>query len=355
MSANILVQTAFLGDLLLSIPLMRSLRSLWPEQKLFLVCRKGLGEFFLKTQLVDQVFEISKGKGDSYQEVLESLRAEKIERVFAPHESLRTALFVRKIQAQEKVSFAKLWNVFFYNSRIYKNKKLPEALRQLSLLQNFDANLFLKIEKYPDEEGARSVVPVWASMSLREFYQRHSKEIDAVFAKLQLSVENKKKTVALFPGSVWETKRWTKEGFVQVGCELRERGWQALIMGGPGEEELCSEVAAMIPGAKNICGKTSIYESSLIISQVAGVVGNDSASMHLAATGDIPSVAIFGPTVLEFGYRPWQNFVSVVEKKGLACRPCGKHGHRSCPLGTHECMRSISKDEVMSALLAGQV
>jgi heptosyltransferase-2 len=72
--------------------------------------------------------------------------------------------------------------------------------------------------------------------------------------------------------------------------------------------------------------------------------------MHLAATSETPSVVIFGPTILEFGFRPWQDRVFVVETHGLACRPCGKHGHKKCPIGTHICMKQISKDEVLEKL-----
>lgn len=350
MSANVLVQTAFLGDLLLSIPLMRNMRSLWPEEKLILVCRKGLGDFFLKTRLVDRVFEINKGNNNSYKVALKALESEKITRVFAPHESLRTAFFARRIQAQERIAFSSFWNFIFYNSRMQKNKNLPEALRQLSLLQNYDLDLKSKIKNFSYDPHQLSVVPSWASMSLVEFYRQQSDAIETVFSKVGCRRKFASRSLAIFPGSVWQTKRWTQEGFVQVGQELQNRGWQLLIMGGPGEEELCTQVAGAISGAINICGMTSIFESALILSEVAGVIGNDSASMHLAATADSPSVAIFGPTVLDFGYRPWQNFVAIVEKKGLKCRPCGKHGHRACPLGTHECMRSISKDDVLIAL-----
>ncbi|MBX3039322.1 MAG: hypothetical protein KF789_01280, partial [Bdellovibrionaceae bacterium] len=70
LKANVLIQTAFLGDLLLSIPLMKKMKSLWPEEKLLLVCRKGLGDFFVKTGLVDGLLEIKKGDRDSYRSAL---------------------------------------------------------------------------------------------------------------------------------------------------------------------------------------------------------------------------------------------------------------------------------------------
>lgn len=358
MSANILIQTAFLGDLLLSIPLMKKIKELWPEQKLILVCRKGVGEFFAKSFLVDEVLEITKGDRESYHQVLRGLKRTEIDKLICPHESVRTAMFVQQIKAQRKISFASWWNIFFFHERILKNYALPDALRQLSLLQGLDPALNSKIQKYSEEaepyaaaqNGRLPAPPPWASMSLRYFYDRQENEIARLLQKVQSTPALLEGAVALFPGSVWATKRWTEEGFTQVGQSLSARGTGVLVMGGPGEGELCARVAEKIPGAVNLCAKTSIYESALILSRVAAVIGNDSASMHLAATSETPSVVIFGPTVLEFGFRPWQEHVYVVEKPDLLCRPCGKHGHQKCPIKTHDCMKLIKKEEVLQKL-----
>jgi heptosyltransferase-2 len=357
-SANVLIQTAFLGDLLLSIPLMKKIKARWPDQKLFLVCRKGIGEFFLKTELVDGVFEIRKGDADSYRGIVNSLNALNLDKIFSPHESLRTAMFVRRLKASQKIAFAKPWNWLFFHQRVQKNLNLPDAIRQLSLLENLDPALAAQIATYAQEgqpylaepSGKLTPPPAWSSMSLQNFYASHQTEIDSTLRKFHISSEEAGRTVAFFPGSVWATKRWTEAGFVQTGLELTKQKISVLILGGPGEEALCGRVAAQIPGAKNLCGQTTISESAQVISRVAAVVGNDSASMHLAATCDTPSVVIFGPTVIEFGFRPWQERVYLVEKKGLACRPCGKHGHQVCPIGTHVCMKGLQKDDVLKKL-----
>ncbi|MCB0370096.1 MAG: hypothetical protein KDD45_11895, partial [Bdellovibrionales bacterium] len=93
---------------------------------------------------------------------------------------------------------------------------------------------------------------------------------------------------------------------------------------------------------------TSVYESSLILSHADLVIGNDSASSHLACLCDCQLVSFFGPTVLDFGYRPWGNKVYIFENETLKCRPCGPHGHKKCPIGTHECMKSIKPEMVFS-------
>jgi len=334
---------------------MKKMKELWPDQKLVLVCRQGLGDFFLRTRLVDEVFEIKKGQRDSYQRVVEALKTSSVHTLVSPHESLRTAFFSRKIKARQKISFAKAWNRFFYGLRVAKNYELPDALRQLSLLQSFDVKLQYQIEAYAssrqayrvDKTGLLSAPPEWASMSLREFYETEKERLAPLLTSLGLGFENLKKAVALFPGSVWATKRWTETGYIQTGRKLAQQGIPVLVMGGPGEEDLCERVAQAIPQALNLCAKTSIFESALLLSQMVAVVGNDSASMHLAATSGTPSVVIFGPTILQFGFRPWQDKVYVVEKSDLSCRPCGKHGHKACPLRTHACMKRLVPEEVL--------
>ncbi|MGZ3797323.1 MAG: glycosyltransferase family 9 protein [Pseudobdellovibrionaceae bacterium] len=337
---------------------MKKIKELWPEQPLILICRQGVGEFFAKTRLVDEVLEVKKGDRESYRHVLGGLKHREIDKLISPHESLRTAFFAQKIKAQKKISFAKPWNGIFYNERVLKNSSLPDAIRQLSLLQGMDEELRNKIQKYSEEEkpyfvaknGKLSSPPEWSSMSLRGFYNSHGSEVAKALAKVHLNQRLLNKSVALFPGSVWATKRWTEEGFIQVGQKLSVEGVSVLLMGGPGEEDLCRKIANKIPGALDVCAQTSIHESALILSQVRAVVGNDSASMHLAATSETPSVVIFGPTVLEFGFRPWQKHVYAVEKSELHCRPCGKHGHNKCPIKTHVCMKQISPDEVLEKL-----
>lgn len=337
---------------------MKKIKELWPNQELILVCRRGVGDFFAKTGIVDQVLEIKKGDSESYRHVLKTLKHLEIEKIISPHESVRTAVFVQKIKAKEKIAFAKPWNGLFYGSRVKKNYDLPDAIRQLSILQNHDEALRARIAQYVASEkpyavakdGRLARTPTWASMSLRGFYDKHGAGVSAVLTKLHLEAATVARAVALFPGSVWATKRWTEEGYVAAGQKLVAQGVPVLVMGGPGEEELCARVATQIPGARDLCAKTSIFESALLLSQIAAVVGNDSASMHLAATSETPSVVIFGPTVLEFGFRPWQDHVFVVEKRGMPCRPCGKHGHHQCPIKTHACMKQISQEEVLEKL-----
>lgn len=362
MKVHLVIQTAFLGDLLLSIPLLKRIKKDFPSQPLFLVCRQGFGDFFLKLGLVDRCFEIKKGDKKTYQKIQSELSQFDIDCLISPHESLRTAFFVRGLKASHKWSYRHWWSFFFYSKTIVKNAALPDALKQLSLLSLGGNDIQKQILEYsqrvqplvPDSEGVLPEPPSWGTMNCRA-------ELEALAIQLWPSLEERfeflkkmdsQKFALVFPGSVWATKRWTTEGFVKAAQGLQNQGYEILLMGGPGEESLATEVGEHLSGVYNLTGKTKVIESALILLKAHVVLANDSASAHLAAVAETPCAAVFGPTVLRFGYRPWGSKVFIAENKNLKCRPCGKHGHKKCPIGTHECMKSVSASEVLAGIEA---
>lgn len=384
----LVIQTAFLGDLLLGTPFLKKIKNLYPNDPLYLVCRKGFGAFIKDLGLIDEFFEIEKKNKKSYQAISEKLEKFKLKIIYSPHESLTTAFLVNKIKATRKISFKKWWNFLFYNERILKDKELPEPLRQMSLLINDDRDFGQKLNEF--KEGNRQwnqtrenkllfPIPDWASPliftnskdpQLGESSQQifHSKPLNfskpdiaqwliefdgsdkkAFSAKLSKFMQQRFKILVLFPGSVWKTKQWTESGFRSVALSMARQYDVILLLGTPQERELCLRIATGIENAKVLAGQTSLQETLKILRGTDLVIANDSAGQHLAALVGCPSVSIFGPTVQRFGYRPWNSKAVIVENHQLKCRPCGLHGHHQCPIGTHECMTSISAENVIEA------
>lgn len=323
---------------------------------MILVSRFGVGGLLKELQIVDHVFEVKKGNAKSYQDVLVKLKPFHLKRVFSPHESLRTCIFVSQMKAEVKVGFRRIHTFPFYNQLIEKPQALPDSIRQLSLLKNFDSRLAEDLENIDpmsfitkDEQSRLSPPPPWASMRVQPPEALQIELESKLLSKLNSYNISSKPWVALFPGSVWATKRWTLEGFTELATELSSE-YQVFLMGGPGEELLCNQIKQHVPSAINICGLTSLAESFMMLKKCLFVVGNDSASMHLSSLAGTPVFAIFGPTVLAQGFRPW-NQKTVIIEKSLPCRPCGRHGHHKCPIGTHECMTSIKSQTVLEAIL----
>nr|HRO68376.1 glycosyltransferase family 9 protein [Pseudobdellovibrionaceae bacterium] len=295
-----------------------------------------------------------KGDGDSYRAAVKNLRSEGVERIVSPHASLRTAFFARAIGARRKISFRTWWNGFVFTERVNRDLRLPDALRQMSLLRRDDGNLDENLEQYIKsgrayrmEEHQLSGVPPWAKMSLRARLLEDTEAWVSLMGRIGWTKYEGLSKVLIFPGSVWATKRWTEKGYVELAKGLQKKNAQIIVMGAGNEVEIAERVAGQIPGAVSLAGVTSLYESALLLCHSDLMVGNDSASIHLASACETPLVAIFGPTILEFGFRPWSDQAYIMERKGLACRPCGPHGHHKCPKGTHECMKNLSAQEVL--------
>ncbi len=318
---------------------MKRIKEWDSKTPLVLVCRPGLGEFFLEYGLADEVIAVDKRKdGDR---ALKELARHEWDTVFVPHMSVRTALWIWRLRAKTKVGFKTWWNFFAFDKRVVKPMDFPDALRQLSLLTAVDSR-FAEMFGGEDVQALRNLddqnfvsftepfIPEWASMRV-------------------IPARSSEKLVFLAPGSVWNTKRWTAGGYTDLAKLLIERGYEVELVGSPAERALCEEIAARVPGVRNRAGQTTMSDLVKRLSQGMAIVSNDSGAMHAAAAADLPTVAVFGPTVLGLGFRPWQNKAVVVQRE-LKCRPCGKHGHSKCPIGTHECMEKISAREVMTAL-----
>lgn len=355
----LVIQTAFWGDLLLAVPLLRACKSNYPRAQIYLVCRKGLGSFLESLGLVNKFFEIDKKNKNSKSAAFENLKKEKFDIIFAPHQSFRTAFLVRELQSKIKIGFRTWWNFLFFTHRVKREKNLPDALRQLSLFLplkssisddlagvikavNEDPRFFSNLQA----DGKVKEVPDWASMDV------------VAIAKLnrRKNSERTQKHVVLAPGSVWATKRWEKDGFKKVAEHFLKNKFHVTLIGTKEEDALCREIAEISPKIRNICGQTTPEELVRTLLDADVLITNDSGAMHTGSLVSLPTVAIFGPTTLDLGYRPWQTQALVVERK-LACRPCGKHGHTTCPIGTHECMKGIGPEMVIDAtykLLAGQ-
>ena len=342
----VVIQTAFLGDLFLSIPLLRNIKTHFPDSKTTLIARQGLGSVFQSAGLVDQVFDISKGDSTSYGRVVEALRGQRTDYLICPHKSFRSGLMAFKIKTTgPKVSFSQWWNFTIFNKTTVYPSHLPDALRQMALLAMIQDEFRVKYETlvHRSELENSSVknqivdfrpvqIPDWAQMNLEAF----------------VSSEPREKTVVVAPGSVWNTKKWTENGFTEVAGQLLIEGYNVVLMGSKAEHELCESIRRKVPQALNLAGQTSLEESLKLLAKSQLLVSNDSGAMHLASSVKTPVISVFGPTTLDIGYRPW-NQNAIVVQKGLECRPCGKHGHKECPLGTHECMKSIPASQVLEA------
>lgn len=288
-------------------------------------------------EVVDEVYEVRKRDPASYRQAQAALRMRRFEWILCPHESFTSAKFCWGIPARQKISYKQWWNFPFFKDRIEKRSIWPEAIRLLSLLQNVDPQMrdwlgeasisdFRKADTY----GRLPAVPVWASASLREKLLHRPTPIPAG-----------SKAVCIFPGSVWATKKWNEDSYADLAEKLVREGFDVYWMGSKDEMPMTKKLEVRVKGSRSVAGQLSLFQSLVLLSHSRLAISNDSAGQHLAAVAGTPTVSVFGPTVLDFGFRPWNSQALVAELFDVKCRPCGPHGHKKCPRGTHECMKRL--------------
>jgi len=157
--------------------------------------------------------------------------------------------------------------------------------------------------------------------------------------------------VVLAPGSIWGSKRWPF--YPELAARLA-KNLAVVVVGGVEDVELGDEITAAVGRsggrAVNACGKLTLRQSAAVIGKATLLVTNDSAPLHLATAMGTPMVALFGPTVTEFGFGPLRPGDVALGVDGLLCRPCSAHGPPKCPLGHHRCMRDLTVEAVVRAI-----
>jgi heptosyltransferase-2 len=330
------LNTAFLGDAVLTLPLLQSLRLRYPSAVIDFYVRGGLKSLFCSHPDITEVFEYDK-HGDQkgiagFLALRRDIASRRYELWISAHTSMRSGLLALASGAPLRIGYNRPFlNALYYN-RLVKRRftELDEIERLLELLRPL---------------GADGPLSNWPELSFMEEDQRAA---DCFFADLQGPV------LGVHPGSVWATKRWPADAFAYVAGSALRAGAAVLLFGGPGEESIALQVKTLILAEHGDRAITRVHDCSgslslsllaAYISRLSCYLTNDSGPMHIAWSRRAPVTAVFGPTVRSLGFFP-RGAASTVFEANVECRPCGLHGPSSCPLGHHHCMIKVEPEAV---------
>jgi heptosyltransferase-2 len=326
----LIVQTSYLGDTVLSTPVIAGVRRLHPEARIWIMTTPAAASLVARDPLLEGVIPFAKrgpdAGGGGLWRMARRLRGMSFERVYSLHRSLRTALLLAMSGIPHRTGFADAHGSIVYHQRARRRPEDHDVLRNLSLLSGE-----IPLEALDPE--LRLFAPGRAELT----------------AALQAQLPPAGGYAVLVPGSAWKTKMWHWEHFREVGAYLRGRGLPVVLLGGPGDRAVNQEVARGLT-ALDLAGETSVAEAMTVVREAALVVCNDSLALHLASAFKVPCVAVFCATSPAFGFGPWRNRALVVERDDLPCKPCARHGGRSCPTGTNACMQGLPATRVIAAI-----
>lgn len=326
---SLVVQTSYIGDVVLTTPLLARLAQ---DGDVDVVTTPPGATLLASHPAVSRLFVYDKRGSDSgvagFMRVAHRARGPR--RAFLCQGSTRSGALAFAAGCRERIGFTTSDGRWTYTTRIEYREDWHHARRLLSLgdLQlataaTADGNASIKPQLFPTVDDVR-----------------------AVDALLQ---HRSRPMIALAPGSAWRTKRWP--GYGALAALLADEFDIALIgsvddLAAAGEVKLRVERERIIDAT----GKLSLLGSAELIRRSVVLATNDSSPQHLASAMGTPTVTIFGPTVPEFGFGPLAPGSRTVGNKALECRPCDRHGPRECPLGHWRCMQEITAEEVAGTI-----
>ena len=332
----LVVQTSFLGDTVLTLPLLSEIKARFPASRLTVLC-SPLGKELLQDYpgideiIVDDKKGTDKGLLGLWRQC-RALREKSFTMAVTPHKSLRSALLLYLARIPHRAGFRQSKGWFLFNLRANRRAERHDVERNLSVLEAFGIR--------PDDCQRVLYLPV--KPNRQEFVDRLLLSLGANLEKLVLGVN---------PGSVWPTKRWTAESFAKL-IELMKDNYdcEVLLFGGREDAAIVSKIDHLSGRSTiNLAGRIELRDLPAALGRCRVIVTNDSGPMHVAIARNVPTVAIFCATTPGLGFYPY-SANSIVLEKDLSCRPCASHGGRRCPLGTEDCMRLIQPQNVFEAV-----
>jgi heptosyltransferase-2 len=327
MQRILLIQTAFIGDMILATGLLRILRQQFPASHIDAVAiPTGKDIWYNNPHLNNLLVFDKRGRDNGLRGLLRfarQLRGNAYDWIIAPHRSLRTGLLARLSGAAKRTSFRRstlAW--LFYNERI-SYRSVHELERNRDLVTAYRGPVLLP-ELFPDARDKASVDEIWQVSQP----QRHS--------------------VVLAPASVWLTKRWPASSYARLAKDLADRDTNVYIIGAEQDKQLGEQIRELLPAAVNTCGQLNIRAAYELIQRSDVLVTNDSAPLHLGTAAGTPTIAIFGSTIPSFGFAPYGHESHQVLEVQMNCRPCTDHGRQKCPLGTLACLHEIEPARVLA-------
>lgn len=326
----LIVQTSYLGDTVLSTPVIAGIHQLYPSAQLWMMTTPAATGLVERDPLLKGVIAFDKRKQAAGLSGLirmgQSLRKMRFDRVYALQRSYRTALTLLASGIPHRTGFKNAKLSIIYHTVRTRPSTDHDVLRNLTLLTGeapittFDT----RIRLYPP---------------------RH----EALGPDARHLLAQPEPLALLVPGSAWPTKMWSWKHYRTVASHLLDHGFRVALLGGPADRQVNQQVAENLDVA-DLAGRTSVADAMAIVQNARLMICNDSMALHLASAFRIPCVAIFCATCPSFGFGPWQNpRAVVVEQKDLPCKPCARHGGKTCPTGTRACMEALLPEEILAA------
>jgi heptosyltransferase-2 len=322
----LVIQHAFIGDVILATSVIEKLHHTYPAAKIDLLIRKGNEGLFKEHPYLHEliVWDKSKAKYRNLMGIASKVRASKYEYVINLHRFGSSGFVTAWSGAKDKIGFDKNPFSFFLSRKVehVQAKGLHETERNHLLIREITDEHPAMPRLYPSKADYAGVA--------------------------DLKTRNGNPYVCIAPTSVWFTKQFPAIKWIELIKYLGDKH-TVYLLGAASDAPACEAIrnGCQLAGVVNLAGKLSLLESAALMKDAHMNYVNDSAPMHMASAMNAPVTAIYCSTVPAFGFGPLSDNKKVVETKiKLSCRPCGLHGHQSCPKKHFKCALDIQVSDI---------
>jgi len=324
----LVIQTAFIGDVVLATALLESIHQENPEAAISILVRKGNEALFDAHPFIDHVlvWDKKQNKYGNWLQLLFTIRKIQFDAVINVQRYAATGLWTVLSDAKIKIGFDKNPFAFLFTNKIPHQSVgngLHETERNHALLTPLGKFPNAKPALYPSSQDFKAV----------EGYQ------SAPY-------------LCMAPASVWYTKQFPMHQWIQLLNSIPFEG-SIYLLGGPADTSLNDQIVQAVQKKNiiNMAGRLSFLASAALQKGAVLNYVNDSAPMHFASAVNAPVAAIYCSTVPGFGYGPLSDRSFIIEtEQALPCRPCGLHGKKQCPLKHFNCAETIRLEQIYEPL-----
>lgn len=316
MTKFLIVQTAFIGDVILATPVIEKLNKDFPKSRIDFLLRKGNEGLLENHPFLGKIYIWNK-KDHKYKglfSILKEVRKEKYDYVINLQRFLATGLFTAFSNGKQKIGFTKNPLSFCYDKKYAhiideKDAKTHEIDRNLLLISGIV------------KEQERVMPRLYPSAFDLERVPRNT-------------------YITMSPTSVWFTKQYPAKYWSEMIMQVPGQ-YDVYLLGGMSDFDACEAIRQGSGDRLNVfnmSGKLSFLQSAVYMKNAKMNYVNDSAPLHITSSMEAPVTAIFCSTTPRFGFGPLQPDARIAQADPEpSCKPCGLHGYKACPLGHFKC------------------
>jgi heptosyltransferase II len=330
MKKILVIQTAFIGDVVLATAMVEKLAACIDAVQIDFLVRGGNETLLNNNPHINKVlvWQKKENKFKNLFAIINTVRKNKYDIVINLQRYFSTGLITILSAAKQTRGFDKNPLSFLftkkYTHQISTAKPFKhEVERNNDLIADITNTNFCNPKLYPSNTDFEKVKPY-----LLQSY------------------------ITISPTSVWFTKQFPFEKWVTF-IDVLPKNLTVYLLGGKDNTTACEKIlsASVNKNITILAGELNFLQSAALMKTAKMNYVNDSAPLHFASAVDAPVTAIFCSTIPGFGFTPLSTVSNIIEHvEGLPCRPCGLHGKKNCPLGHFKCATEIEVSQLLNVL-----